>query len=326
MNFRSVAQLSDQVHAWSRKLPRDIDLIVGIPRSGLLAANLLALYRDLRLTDLEGFLENRLLSVGRRSKSLLGDGYLSEARNVLVVDDSVATGKQIAKAKAAISEAGLPHRVRYGAVYIDTNKESLVDFYAEKLSMPRVFEWNVMHHNTLDRSCVDMDGVLCVDPKSGENDDSSLYLAFLNDASPLLAPKGRIGWIVTSRIEKYRAQTEDWLARHGITYGELVMLDYPDGATRLRLKIHSAYKADVYRQVGAQLFIESSVKQAFEIANLALKPVLCIDTMQFIQPGMMPMHRPILQTQDLHILSSTARLKHKVRKVLRGITGAKGKK
>ena len=37
MNFRNISQLSDQILDWSKRLPRDIDVVVGIPRSGLLA-------------------------------------------------------------------------------------------------------------------------------------------------------------------------------------------------------------------------------------------------------------------------------------------------
>ncbi len=323
MNFRSIAQLSDQVHAWSRKLPHDIDLIVGIPRSGLLVANLLALYRNLPLTDLEGLLEGRMLTTGHRGKKLGAAGYLSQPRNVLVLDDSVFTGKQLDRAKKMIADADLPHTIRYAAVYVEPKRAEKVDFFREELAMPRVFEWNVMHHSTLQNSCVDMDGVLCIDPAMSENDDGPLYQAFVDQADSLLVPTGTIGWIVTSRIEKYRAQTEAWLAKHGVAYDNLIMLDYPDGETRRRLKIHSAYKADVYREVGAHLFIESSVKQAFEIANLSLKPVLCIDTMQMIQPGAMPMNRPVLRTEDLHKPSIERRVKRHLRKLAGQLTGRK---
>ena len=54
----------------------------------------------------------------------------------------------------------------------------------------------------------------------------------------------------------------------------------------------AAWKADVYRRTGASLFIESDVRQAVEIATLARKDVLCIDTMQMIRPGTVPTPRP----------------------------------
>ena len=44
MNYRSVADLDDQIVNWLGKLPSDVEVIVGVPRSGMLVANLLSLY------------------------------------------------------------------------------------------------------------------------------------------------------------------------------------------------------------------------------------------------------------------------------------------
>ena len=44
MNYRSVASLDRLVLEWLCRLPRDLDVIVGVPRSGMLVANLLALH------------------------------------------------------------------------------------------------------------------------------------------------------------------------------------------------------------------------------------------------------------------------------------------
>lgn len=47
MNFRTLDQLNQCIYNNMYKLPRDIDLIVGIPRSGMLVANIIALYLNL---------------------------------------------------------------------------------------------------------------------------------------------------------------------------------------------------------------------------------------------------------------------------------------
>ena len=44
VEYRTVAQLDDAVVSWLGDLPRDIDIVAGVPRSGLLVANLLALH------------------------------------------------------------------------------------------------------------------------------------------------------------------------------------------------------------------------------------------------------------------------------------------
>lgn len=315
MNFRSIAQLSDQLIAWSKALPHDIDVVVGLPRSGLLAANIFALYRNLPLTDLDGFLAGRTMGAGKTRANPLSnkqDGnradeatvdaaaerFLDRPRNVLVLDDSIWSGDTLREAKQKIEAAGLPHRVHYGAVYVTPDSTDLPDFYCEVLHYPRTFEWNVLHHHVLRGACLDMDGVLCVDPQDHENDDGERYRQFLRNARPLHLPTSFIGHIVTNRLDKYRPETEAWLADHGIEYGELIMMTYPDGATRRQMNTYSAHKAKAYRDTEANFFIESDVKQAVEIANLAKKEVLCIDTMQMIQPGSLPVARPGLPLVD----------------------------
>ncbi len=315
MNFRSIAQLSDQLVAWSRELPHDIDLVVGLPRSGMLVANIFALHRNLPVTDLDGFLAGRTMGAGRTRANPLSDKPVGERareavvdiaaerfldcpRRVLVLDDSIWSGTSLREAKAKIEAARLPHCVRYGAVYVTPETTDLPDHYCEVLHHPRCFEWNVLHHHVLRRACIDLDGVLCVDPQDDQNDDGERYRDFLRTARPLHLPTSFVGHIVTNRLERYRPETERWLADHGIEYGELVMLDYPDGATRRAMRAHGAHKAKVYRDTKATFFIESDVKQAVEIATLAKKEVLCIDTMQMIRPGSLPVARPCLPLVD----------------------------
>lgn len=296
MNFRSIAQLSDHVLRLAHQLPSDIEVVVGLPRSGLLAANILALYLNVPLADLEGFIEGRCLTSGRRG-NFRPKGYddeapfLSRPRKALILDDSIRFGGAMREARQRIEEAGLAHEMAYAAVYISPGTEEMVDHYVEVLGAPRVFEWNVLHHPNLDKCCFDIDGVLCRDPEVDENDDGAKYSAFLQNAQPLLLPSYEIGWIVTSRLERYRSDTERWLAQHGIRYKHLMMLDYPDGATRRQMGTHAAFKAEVYRSTDATLFIESSIRQAQEISRLSRRPVLCTDTMQMLYPDSSPRSR-----------------------------------
>jgi orotate phosphoribosyltransferase len=286
MNFayRSVADLNRDIRQWLSAFPRDCELVVGVPRSGLLVATLLALHLNIPLTDLEGLLEGRLISAGKRLEPPKPD-FLASPRRVVVLDDTVNSGRQLRLAKEAIRDRGLAHEIRYAAVYVTPEHEHEVDLYFANIAKGRVFEWNLFHSRTLGRCCVDIDGVLCRDPTEAENDDGERYRGFLETVAPRIVPTQPIGWLVTTRLERYRPATEAWLARHGIQYGRLIMLDLPDAAERRRIKPYAAFKAAAYRDTGAELFIESSLTQATEIARLTSDYVLCTDSNSMIEPG-----------------------------------------
>jgi orotate phosphoribosyltransferase len=289
MKYRDVADLDEQIVRWLGRLPRDLDLIVGIPRSGVLPATLLALHLNVPFTDVEGFVEGRVLEAGPRYTRGDVAVLLDEPRNVLVVDDSILLGRQMQKVKERIRAAGLPHNIRYAAVYPAPGSEDHVDFFAEVVDTPRCFEWNVMHHPwILSKTCMDIDGVLCRDPLDDENDDGVEYLRFLREAEPRYLPSARVRWLVTARLEKYRSPTEEWLAANGVEYDELIMMDYPDMAARRAAGAYASFKADIYRTTRALLFIESSPALAAEIARLSGRSVFCMETRKMIEPMLVP--------------------------------------
>jgi orotate phosphoribosyltransferase len=274
-------------------------VIVGIPRSGMLAANMLALYLNLPLTDLDGLIEGRCMGKGNTRPIKTGTGeivetqtLLSSPRNVLIVDDSIFSGGSLRNAMADLKAANLSHHIRFGVVYVTPETAELPDFYCEVLQYPRVFEWNVMHHNLLEHACVDMDGVLCTGPVPGPEADEEKYRRSLCDVAPFHLPSRFVGHIVTVRPEKYRRETEKWLQRHGVDYGQLIMMDDPYREAGKRGNAYSAHKAKAYRDTKALICIEGDLSQAVEIAALAMKDVLCTDTMQMISPGMLPVARP----------------------------------
>ena len=287
MEYRTVAQLDDAVVSWLAELPRDIDIVAGVPRSGLLVANLLALHLNVPMTDVAGLVEGRVIQSGARFNGSDARLFLKKPRHVLVVDDSVCSGSAMAKVKAQLAAAGLPHRITYAAVYMapEARLDGHVDRYREVVEMPRVFEWNLMHGTVLANSCVDIDGVLCLDPTNEENDDGERYARFLRDTPALLLPTAPVAWLVTSRLEKYRKQTAEWLERHEVRYGGLRMMQYPDMAARRAARAYARFKVDIYVETGAWLFIESDAALAAQIATLSGRSVFCTETREMLQPG-----------------------------------------
>ena len=286
MHYRSIADLNHTIYRNLGRLPRDVDLVIGIPRSGLLAANVMSLALNLPLADLEGFIEGRLLSAGKtRRRDLFGQPAAAFKR-IVVLDDSIFYGHAMREARAKLAALGSLERFTFCAVYGPGDTHPEADLVLEPVPVPRVFQWNLMHHQIVEESCVDIDGVLCCDPTHAQNDDGANYVEFLNGARPLLIPSRRIAHLVTSRLERYRPNTEAWLAAQGVQYGKLWMLDLPSAVERRRLGVHGAFKAEVYKQVDATLFIESEELQAIAIARLSGKPVLSIESQTLIHPAM----------------------------------------
>ncbi len=196
-------------------------------------------------------------------------------------DDSVFSGSALEKARRRIEASPLADRVVYGAAFVVPSATTLVDIACEIVPPPRVFSWNLMSHSVLARSCLDIDGVLCLDPTPEQNDDGPNYRAFLESAVPHMLPSQPVQAVVTSRLEKYRAETERWLGEHGVVCETLHMLDLPDAAARQAANAHAAFKASVYRKSDAILFIESNPNQAREIARASQKAVVCTGDLSF---------------------------------------------
>ena len=54
LNFRGLSDLERALQTTALPLPRDVRLVVGVPRRGILAASVLALQLNLPLTDVAG--------------------------------------------------------------------------------------------------------------------------------------------------------------------------------------------------------------------------------------------------------------------------------
>lgn len=136
----------------------------------------------------------------------------------------------------------------------------------------------ILDVDALRHACVDIDGVLCKDPTSAENDDGKNYEKFLANAEPLLRFSTPIGTLVTNRLERYRLPTETWLAKNRIQYENLVMCACRTQAERRKAGNYGKFKASVYvKEKRSPIFIESCPVQAREIARLSGKLVYCVD-------------------------------------------------
>jgi uncharacterized HAD superfamily protein/hypoxanthine phosphoribosyltransferase len=284
LSYSSYIDLINLISENTNNLSSKFDLIVGVPRSGMIPAYIIALNLNLPVIDLESFVNNIDPPCGDR----LNFKIANNPPRILLVDDSIQSGGQMKKSIKKVSEFG-DFDITTLAVYASEDSVTYVDFYFKILNFPRIFQWNLLNSWIYEYSCVDIDGVLCEDPTDDQNDDAENYLKFLLNAKAKYVPSCRIGVLVTNRLEKYRGPTEEWLYTNNIKYNKLIMLDLPDKLTRIKLGVHSTFKSEVYnKNINHLLFIESSKFQAIEINKITGRNVFCVENMTFYPEFKLP--------------------------------------
>ena len=204
INYRSFEDLNKAILKSLHKFPHDVDLIVGIPRSGMLPANLLALYLNKPYTDIDSFIDGRIYGCGKRGDTI----ETTNNKKILIIDDSICSGKAVAKAKDRIAKAKLDNKFQflYSAIFATTNAKNRINIYCEIVDGTRFFQWNLFHHPPLlSQSFCDIDGVLCPNPPI--DDDGEQYIQYIRNAPKLYTPTVEIDTLISCRLEKYRTIT-----------------------------------------------------------------------------------------------------------------------
>ncbi|MGE5496121.1 MAG: hypothetical protein ACM3S4_12565 [Burkholderiales bacterium] len=296
MNFRTIRDLNKLISDKISLLPDDIDIVAGVPRSGMLPASIIALSLNCQLTDLDSLLENKIYICGTTKNCTNFVPSPEKARKILIVEDSTSSGESLMRIRKKLNNFIYKEKTIILAVYACCESIDLPDIYFELCEHPRLFEWNYLHHNMLRNACMDLDGVLCRDPLPEENDDGEKYQDFITNVGVKYRPSRTIGTIVTSRLEKYRSLTENWLYKNNIQFNELIMMQYKTMKERQENGNYSEYKAEVYRKKeDSIIFIESDAEQAFTIAKLSSKPVFCTEN-QIFYTG----NQKIIQNNAVH--------------------------
>lgn len=284
MIYISYQDLANTIRKNLWKIPEDIDLIVGIPRSGMIPALMIAEFLNKKVTDIDSFIEDRIMSCGNKGN------YLRHGKEgkILVIDDTVYSGRALAEAKERLKDQEKKYNILYGCVYAEgPDSINKVDIFLEDtheiaLIDKFMYEQNIFQHGAKRSSWLmfDMDGVLCKNPPSDKYTEQ--YEEYIKNAIPMIVPSNIIGAICTYRLEKYRDVTESWLKEHNIKFNRLYMFNAPDRETRNEMCRPGVYKGEIYKNSHwAKLFIESDPKQAEVIFEISGKPVLCYENGKF---------------------------------------------
>jgi hypothetical protein len=253
-------------------IPPTVTAVAGVSRSGLSSA--MQLSELLHLHPFAIALDGELtpLSHGYRfndSRPDVGD--------LLVVDDTVASGSSLRKVRAGAARIAGRRNVWFAVTFANPDVTNLVDFYAEDLPLPHYLEWNFFNSVHSKHTALDFDGVICRDCRPEEDDDGPAYAKFLANAEPLYLPRREpVPLIVTARLEKYRPQTEAWLAKWGVRCDRLVMGPWDSVEQRRREYSAEEHKGLAFAESGLSIFVESCPQQAREIATVAPgRTVIC---------------------------------------------------
>jgi hypoxanthine phosphoribosyltransferase len=284
MRYITVNDLSNTIRENLWKIPRDIDFVIGIPRSGMIAASLISSYLNVPLIDINGFVSGVEPYGGMRLLYFNAD-HKTNTNKVLVVDDTVFQGNAMNATREMLK--GFPqYQFIFSCVYLEKNADA-VDIYLEDVRRDAnwmhgicIYEWNIFQHKSdVTRNILyDIDGVFCLDPPDERNEER--YLNYIANATPLFIPRAPIGGIVTYRLNKNREITEKWLKEQGIKYDKLFMFNANSWDERAAINPSPGkYKAECYGDFPQyKLFIESDEDQALQIASITHKPVLCVKT------------------------------------------------
>lgn len=284
--YITLNDLSETIRKNLWKIPRDVDFIIGVPRSGMIAASIIASYLNIPLIDVNGFINGLEPSGGFRLK------YSSNKTNkILVIDDTVYTGASINNVKEKLKTYNNINFI-YMCVYLEGKGVNNIDLYLEDVRQYTnnfknivLYEWNIFqHHSNIMQKCLyDIDGVFLPDPPDERNEER--YLEYIKNAPPLFIPRTPIGGIVSYRLIKNKSITEDWLNKQGIKYNELVMFPAYSWEERNKSGISpEKFKGEFYKQHrNYNLFIESSDYQAKRIAEISHKQVYCVETNKMYQ-------------------------------------------
>lgn len=260
---------------WTKTLPvANFDVVVGVPRAGLLIANLLASKFGKPLSTPELFVEKKVWF----PTPLL----FKNMRRILIVEDSVDRGIALKLAQSQIQKMFPQVQVETASLFATKNAQDFLTYFYKKQVGAGFFEWNML--TSLASAApllVDCDGVLAENCRFDAITQSSQYIAWLDSAKPYMIPTYSFEGIMTGRLEKHRGQTEAWLQKHNVRYKKLLMLDLPDEAERNLEKV-VAHKVRCIKSLSPFWVWESSIVEAKLIRKQVNALVLCVDTMELL--------------------------------------------
>lgn len=283
-------RLFDVVDELLHRIPTDVIAIAGHARTGMIPATKIASALHLPLFMIRSHTSHRdIVDTGHGWR--LDTGKPRHQGTLLVVDDNCMTGNSLTRLRPLVAKFVEQHPQFTGSkelvCFVNPLAQHTPEIVGEWVPWPNYYEWNLFNSTFTPGMAIDFDGILCDDCRPDQDDDGERYLDFIRNARPkkFLPRKDPIPLIVTARIEKYRAETMKWLARHRIRVKRLEMM--PQQTLRERQRHDPAHFKAMHfsrfmatrdrtnKRIGPPLFVESEERQARVIAEKTGGLTLC---------------------------------------------------
>ena len=259
ITYYTYENLVQMVRQWVKEIDYEYDAVIGIPRSGLIVASIIATIKGKPLAT--------MLDLDSKYRN----GRNKDIKNILIVDDSIRTGITLKTYKDRIEKMQLKN-IKWGCLIIDEKQKDIIDYYHKIVNGKRIFEWNIIHSKQY-KMGYDLDGIICEDMPHKMTKDE--YRQWLKNAKPYLIPDYKIDIIITNRLEEFRNETVEWLKKHKVQYDKLIMWNNIEWDNR-RGK-YQKNKLDQVLKYKPELFIESNLNQAKYINSHSNIPVICLN-------------------------------------------------
>ena len=264
MSFKSYEIISNYIFNNLYKIPENIDLVVGIDRSGMIIALMIANYLHKKVVSFDEFIDDNF--------------NIDNIKNVLITDDIISKGIAITqtKNKIKLSDKLNSLNIKFLAVYSCTQDVKVSDVVMGYNNT--WFQFCLFYNGSMSNvSMYQIQGNLCRKPTQEEMQNEEKYLDYINNVKPYQRPNARnYSCIITNRPEKYRKQTQEWLKKYNYRYNKLIMIPQ-------NISDKIKYKGQIYKNSSEKLYISNDEKQSIEINKISNKQVLCTQTMQIIQ-------------------------------------------
>jgi orotate phosphoribosyltransferase len=277
VHWISYSDMHADMRDWaaSSALLQDAAAFIGIPRSGLLIANVLALHLNKHLLPMT-WLRDVRRGGGGHARPLRRGGKALPPGPIVVLDDSCLTGKTLKEVVGMFGQRQHGRPIHYAVPYTREDAPACITETYRSIPRQAVFAWNWAHQARFRTAVTDLDGVIHPEIQDGLRSPPSAVRPLLIPSYPPLA-------IATGRRERYRPHTQAWLDHWRVDSGMGVHMMPTDKEEHADVGGVIGHKCAVARTTRAQWFVESSAVQAEGISYVV--PTLCTETWRMYANG-----------------------------------------